>query len=494
MNIQLKTTAPLALQADTLILGLFEDIKALDPSLLSTDQSLGGTITEAIARKEFKPELNETYLLPGAKKARRLLLVGLGTAEKFTPDRLRQAIGSATKVARDLHSKRVSLAGFSLQDDRELVQTIVEGAELGLYTFEECRGKKESDEPEARIEHLAILLPKITAKAEAGLHAGIVISEAVNWVRDITNRPGGSLTPTDLAAEAKAMAEPRGLKIKVLGKKELKAQGFGCLLAVNSGSTQPPAFIIVEYMGGKKGEKPYALVGKGLTFDAGGLCIKPSEGMLEMKSDMAGAGAVLGAIRVLSDLKVPLNVVGLISSTENMPGPSAYKPGDVLKNYGGLTVEIIDTDAEGRVVLSDALAYADRNYDPKATIDLATLTGSIIVALGPHVTGLFSNDQELGERLYQAGQKTGERVWPMPMWDDYTDRIESDIADIKNADHRKADCIAAAKFLEKFAGKRPFAHLDIAGPSWLDADRPYETKGATGHGVRLLVELLGGNR
>lgn len=493
MNIQLKTEAPLALQADTLILGLFEDSKALPPSLQLIDQALGGTITEAIARKEFKPELNETFLLPGAKKVRRLLLVGLGSAEKFTSDRLRQGIGSAIKAARDLHSKRVSVAGFSLESDRELVQAIVEGAELGLYTFEECKGKKDSDEP-VRIEHLTILLSKITAQAEAGLHAGIVISEAVNWVRDITNRPGGNLTPTDLAAEARAMAEPRSLKIKVLGKKELKAQGFGCLLAVNSGSTQPPAFIIVEYMGGKKGEKPYALVGKGLTFDAGGLCIKPSEGMLEMKSDMAGAGAVLGAIRVLSDLKVPLNVVGLIASTENMPGPAAYKPGDVLKNYGGLTVEIIDTDAEGRVVLSDALAYADRNYDPKATIDLATLTGSIIVALGPHVTGLFSNNDELSERIYQAGQKTGERVWPMPMWEAYCDRIESDIADVKNADHRKADCIAAAKFLEKFAGERPFAHLDIAGPSWIEDDRPYETKGATGHGVRLLVELLGGNR
>lgn len=494
MNIQLKTDTPLALQADSLILGLFEGTKTLPDSFQLIDRALGGTIAEAIARKEFKPELNETFVLPGTRKAHRILLVGLGEAEKFTQDRLRQAIGSAMKAARDLRAKRVSIAGFSLPSDRELVQAIVEGAELGLYTYEECQSKNNKDEPAPRVEHLAILLPKVTAQAEAGLHAGIVTAEAVNWVRDITNRPAGSLTPSDLAAEARAMAEPRGLKIKVLGKKELKAQGFGCLLAVNAGSTRPPAFIIIEYHGGKKGDKPYALVGKGLTFDAGGLCIKPSAGMLEMKSDMAGAAAVLGAIRVLADLRVPVNVVGLISSTENMPGPTAYKPGDILKNYGGLTVEVVDTDAEGRVVLSDALAYADRNYDPRATIDLATLTGSIIVALGPHVTGLFSNDSAIADRLYQAGQKTGERVWPMPMWDAYTDRIESDIADVKNSDHSKADCIAAAKFLEKFAGKRPFAHLDIAGPSWIDDDRPYELKGATGHGVRLLVEFLGGYR
>ena len=489
MNIQLKTGSPLAHASDTLILGLFHEAKTLDSILQDIDKALGGTIQDSLDRKEFTPELNETFVLPGVKKVRRILLIGLGKQEAFTTDRLRQAIGSAAKAAQELKAKRVAIAGFP--HDRKSLRAMVEGAELALYSFEECKGKRE-EEPEPRIEHLTLLIPKLSSEAEAGLHAGIVTAEAVNWVRTLTNRPGGSLTPTDLKAEAQAMAEPRGIKFKALGKKELQAQGFGCLLGVNAGSTQPPYFLILEYRGGKKGEKPYALVGKGLTFDTGGLCIKPSAGMDEMKTDMAGAGTVLGTLRLLADLHVPVNVVGLIPTTDSMMGPHAFHPGDVLRNYGGLTVEIIDTDAEGRVILSDALAYADRQYDPQATIDVATLTGSIIVALGPHVTGLFCNDDRLSERLYQAGQETGERVWPMPIWEEYTDRIESEIADVKNADHQKGDAIAAAKFLEKFAGKRPWAHLDIAGPSWIEEDRPYEPKGATGHGVRLLVELLGG--
>lgn len=486
MNIQLNAGPVAALTVDTLILGLYEDEPSLTTAAQAIDAAVGGAVSNLLALGDFKPELNETFPLYLQGDIKRLVLLGLGKRSELTLEKIRQAAGSGVKAARDLKAARAALAGIEWPDAAALVQTLVEGAELALYSFDECRSTSEA----STFAHLTLCLEAVTPEAEAALRKGKLLSEAVNWARTLVNRPGNKLTATNLATEATAMAIARGLSCRVYGKRELQAMGFGCLLGVNAGSTEPPAFIVVEYMGGKPGDKPYALVGKGLTFDSGGLCIKPGAGMEEMKSDMAGAAAVLGTLRALSDLAVPINVVGLVASTDNMPGASAYRPGDILKSYKGLTVEVIDTDAEGRIVLSDALAYADKHYDPVATIDLATLTGSIIVALGGHVTGLFSNDQALSDGLYQSGQTTGERVWPMPTWEAYADRAVSDIADLKNADHRRGDAINAAKFLEKFAGERPWAHLDIAGPSWLDSDRPYEPKGGTGHGIRLLVDFL----
>ncbi len=489
MNIQLKAGNPTAIAADALVVGLFEE-SSLKADLQAIDAATGGQLAALLALGDFKPSLNETFTLYKAGKAKRLILVGLGKQSELTLDKLRQASATGLKAARELKAKRVVLAGFPHASDRELVQALVEGAELGLYTYDEMRGKLTQDDVAAPVEHLTLVLPKVSKDAEAGLDAGVAVSEAVNWVRDLVNRPANYLLTRDLVRETKEMAGPRDLIVKVLGKKELEAQGFGCLLAVNAGSIEPPAFLIIEYWGGKKKDRPYALVGKGITFDTGGVCIKPADGLEEMKSDMAGAATVLGVMRALSDLQAPVNVVGFLAVTDNMPSGSSYKPGDVFTAYNGLTVEVLDTDAEGRVVLSDALAYADKNYDPVATIDLATLTGSIIVALGGLVTGLFSNDQGLSDRLMGASERTGEKLWPMPTWDVYGEQIESDIADLRNIGRGRGDAIHAAKFLEKFAGKRPWAHLDIAGPSWLDHDRAYEAKGGTGHGVRLLVDLL----
>lgn len=486
MNIQLTAGPAATLPVDTLILGLFEDEKALSPAAKAIDSAFGGVVSNLLALGDFKPELNKTFPLFLQGEIKRLILLGLGKRSELSLEKLRQAAGTGVKAARARKASRAALAGLAWQDEAAMVQAVVEGAELSLYTFEECKS-----EPEAEtFAHLSLVLEAVTPEAEAALRNGKLIGEAVNWARTLVNRPSNKLSATDLATEATMMAVSRGLSCRVYGKQELKAMGFGCLLGVNAGSTRPPAFIVVEYMGGKPGDKPYALVGKGLTFDTGGLCIKPAAGMEEMVSDMAGAAAVLGTIRALADLKVPVNVVGCIASTDNVPSASAYRPGDILTSYKGLTVEVIDTDAEGRIVLSDALAYADKHYDPKATIDLATLTGSIIVALGGHVTGLFSNDQSLSDGLYQSGQATGERVWPMPTWEVYADRAESDIADLKNASPLRGDAINAAKFLEKFAGERPWAHLDIAGPAWLDSERPYEPRGGTGHGIRLLVDFL----
>lgn len=489
MNIQLKAGNPTALVADALVVGLYEDTP-LGPELRAIDAAANGQLSALMELGDFTPSLNETYTLYGVGKAKRLILVGLGKPSELTLDKIRQAAASGAKAAHAREAKHLVLAGFSHPSDRDLVQALVEGTQLGLYSYDEMRGSLTREEISAPMEHLTVVLPTITKEAKAGMEAGMALSEAVNWVRDLVNRPANHMETADLVREAQEMAEPRDLIVKVLGKKELEAQGFGCLLGVNQGSTKAPAFVILEYWGGKKQDRPYALVGKGLTFDTGGVCIKPGAGMEEMKSDMGGAATVLGVLRALCDLKAPVNVVGLLAVTDNMPSGSAYKPGDILTSYNGVTVEVIDTDAEGRLVLSDALAYADRNYDPVATLDLATLTGSIIIALGGLVTGLFCQDPELSDRLMQSSERTGEKMWPMPTWDVYAEQIESDIADVRNIGRSKGDAIHAAKFLEKFAGKRPWAHLDIAGPSWLDHDRAYESKGGTGHGVRLLVDML----
>ena len=284
-------------------------------------------------------------------------------------------------------------------------------------------------------------------------------------------------------------AERKNVHVKVLDAKEMKDLNMNALLGVASGSFLPPKFIILEYGGGKKSEAPVVLVGKGLTFDSGGISIKPSEKMDEMKSDMAGGAAVMGTIMAVSDLHLPVNVVGLIPATENLPGGKAYKPGDVLKSMSGQTIEVVNTDAEGRLVLADALAYAGR-FQPAAIIDIATLTGACIVALGDHVAGLLGTDDDLKRRLKEAAEITGERIWELPLWEDYHEQIKSDVADYKNSGGRAAGTITAAAFLHKFVGNYPWAHLDIAGPAWLTKANPYIPKGASGVGVRLLVRFL----
>ena len=279
------------------------------------------------------------------------------------------------------------------------------------------------------------------------------------------------------------------MKLRILDDAQMKKIGMNALLGVARGSSEPAKFIILEYDGRRKGDPPIMLVGKGLTFDSGGISIKPSEKMEEMKTDMAGGAAVLGAIAAVADLKLPVHVVGLIPATENLPGGKAYKPGDILKSLSGRTIEVITTDAEGRLILADALTYALR-YKPVAVIDLATLTGACIVALGDHVIGMLGTDEALKARIREAADATGERVWELPLWEDYDEQIRSDIADFKNSGGRAGGAITAAAFLRKFVGDVPWVHLDIAGPSWLSKDRPYIPKGASGVGVRLLVRFL----
>jgi leucyl aminopeptidase len=297
------------------------------------------------------------------------------------------------------------------------------------------------------------------------------------------------MTPSDLAREARQVARKKGVTLRILDVARMKKLGMHALLGVARGSSEPAKFIILEYYGRRKSDPPIALVGKGLTFDSGGISIKPSEKMDEMKSDMAGGAAVMGAIMAAAELKLPVNVVGLIPATENLPGGRAYKPGDILKSLSGQTIEVITTDAEGRLILADALTYASR-YRPAAIIDLATLTGACIVALGGQVIGMLGNDDGLKSQIRRAADRTGERVWELPLWEDYHELIKSDIADFKNSGGRAGGTITAAAFLSKFVGNVPWVHLDIAGPSWLTKDKPYIPKGASGVGVRLMVQVL----
>ena len=306
--------------------------------------------------------------------------------------------------------------------------------------------------------------------------------------RDLVNGPSNQVTPTLLAEKAEKISKEHGMELQVLEVSQAEAMGMGAFVAVAKGSQEPAKFIVLEYNKGK-GFDTIALVGKGITFDSGGISLKPSEGMERMKDDMSGAAAVLGTMEAAARLQLPLHLVGIIPATENLPSGKAYKPGDVLKTLSGQTVEVISTDAEGRLVLCDALAYSLR-YQPKAILDLATLTGACVVALGDYVTGLMGNDEALFKRVEEASAKTGEKVWRLPLWDEYFDYLKSDTADFRNVGTRAAGAIIGGIFLSKFVEKTPWVHLDIAGPSNIEKERPYIPRGGTGVGVRLLVQML----
>jgi leucyl aminopeptidase len=323
---------------------------------------------------------------------------------------------------------------------------------------------------------------------QKGVRLGEIVSESVYLARDLVNGPSNVVTPTALAEKARQVASDHGMDIQVLETDKVEAMGMGAFTAVAKGSQEPAKFITLEYNKGK-GLDTIALVGKGITFDSGGISIKPSEGMERMKDDMSGAAAVLATMQAASKLQIPLHLVGVLPATENLPSGRAYKPGDILKTLSGQTVEVISTDAEGRLILSDALTYSLR-YQPKTIIDLATLTGACVIALGNYVTGLFGNDESLLKRIEEASVKTGEKVWRLPLWDEYFEHLKSEVADFRNVGARAAGAIIGGIFLSKFVGKVPWVHLDIAGPASIDKDRPYIPKGGTGAGVRLLIQFL----
>ena len=490
--------------APLIVVNLFEGVTEPGGATGAVDRVLGGQIRELISAGDFRGKRNETAVLHpgGAIPAQRVLLVGLGQEEEFDLDGVRQAAGAAAKKAHELGVARFSTivhgggrGGLNLED---AAQAVVEGTMLALYRFREHKTEPVEDE-RPDIEAVTLVVgaqgpsPLQDAEkvlvVERGARTGQVIAEAVNMARDLVNQPANYATPTILAETAQRLAADFGLRCQVLDREQMAELGMGALLGVAQGSEQPPKFIILEHNAGR-GLDTVVLVGKGITFDSGGISIKPGEHMEEMKSDMAGAAAVMGALRAASALNIPLHVVGLIPATENLPSGRAIKPGDVLKSLAGLTIEVISTDAEGRLILADALAYAQR-YQPKAVADIATLTGACVVALGEITTGLLGTDPALVARIKAASEKTAEKVWELPLFKEYGEQIKSDVADVKNTGGRPAGAITAGFFLSKFAKGMPWAHLDIAGKALTDKERnPYTPKGATGVGVRLFVQLL----
>lgn len=474
-----------------LVIGCEEDRFPEDALVAELDRLLEGGLSRLRESREFTGKLNRVKLVHtlGRLPAERLLLVGLGKGEELTAERLRQAAGSAVKAARAAGVGRLSSvlhrAGEALTGS---VVATVEGALLGGYSFDQY---KTAPAEETAIGEMTLLVAPgaDVSGVEAEAAETVTLCDAVCFARDLVSHPGNVATPTFLAEKALELSGRLGITCRVLDRDEMERLAMEGIISVAKGSHQPPRFIVLEYLAGPAGKRPTVLVGKGVTFDSGGISLKPREGMERMKDDMAGAAAVMGTLMAVAGLGLPVSVVGLIPAAENLPGGGAYKPGDIVRTMSGQTVEIVNTDAEGRMLLCDALHYAQR-YKPAALIDLATLTGACLVALGTVATGIMGNDAPLVRSLKAAGEATGERLWELPLWDEYGELMKSDVADMKNAGGPYAGTISAAWFLQKFAGKAKWAHLDIAGTAWEEKGRPYLPKGATGVGIRLLVEYL----
>ncbi len=483
MEIGVKSGALLSEPSDLAVLACLEDTP------------LPEELAELIESADFNGKARQQRLLyprsPGGPK--RVLLLGLGKAEKLTADSLRQAAATATRQAQELQAPRLS---FGLNGELALTpaligQALAEGFALGAYRFQRYRTDL-SEEQKFTVTGATIVTTADVEALEAGAAIGQIIARGVACARDLVNTPPNDLPPAALGEAAIALGQRLGLTVTVLDKAQLIAGGFGGVLAVGQGSANEPRFIVMEYGTAREGTPTICLVGKGLTFDSGGLSIKPADAMTTMKADMSGAAAVFGTLQVVAELKLPLHVVGIVPAAENMPGSTAFRPDDVITTLSGKTVEVLNTDAEGRIVLADGLHYAQQ-YKPDAIIELSTLTGAIVIALGAHAIGMMATNQELADRVSRAGEASGERVWQLPLWDEYREMIKSEIADMKNIGGRPAGSITAAAFLANFVGDYPFVHLDIAGTAFVEKPtKSYHTPGATGVGVRLLSELLRG--
>ena len=470
-----------------------EALAKQDAALL--DQSLGGSLSKLVQSKEFEGKANEVLLYHTQDKApaKRLVLVGLGRKNQVTLETIRQALGSAVKRVRQAKVGSFAVALPTVRPEGasslDVAQAMVEGAILGSYQFTVYRSEAASGQD---IGGMTILIPKkgqLRQVAE-GIRRGVATAEATVFVRDLCNHPSNVLTPARVASEAKTLARAEGIAITILEQKEMERLGMGALLGVARGSQEPPKFIVLEYNGAKKkDERPVVLVGKTITFDTGGISLKPAENMEHMKADMTGGAEVLASIRAAARLKLPLRLISILPVAENMPGGRAMKPGDIVTTLSGKTVEVQNTDAEGRLILADGLAYAMR-YKPAALIDIATLTGACVVALGQFAIGMFGTDHALKEQVRKSGQKAGERVWEMPLWEEYFEQLKSDVADMRNIGGRGGGMITAALFLSKFVGDCPWVHLDIASTDWSERERAYVPKGPTAIGTRLLVQYL----
>jgi leucyl aminopeptidase len=491
MEYSIKSGDPSKQRSACLVLGVFSKRK-LSVSAESVDRASKGFLSKVLKRGDLEGKPDQSLMLydvPGTA-AQRVLLVGCGTQKELTAARYRQVVA---KAIRELNASGATEAVCCLPElpgeNGNLYSTIrdtVTTAEEGVYRFDQC--KSDAEQPRRPLKKLGLMLTdrRQTKKAEKACQHGRAIANGVALARDLGNLPGNICTPAYLADQARKLGrKSRRLRIQILSERQMERLGMGALLSVSKGSRQPAQLIVMEYRGGKPNSKPVALVGKGLTFDAGGISLKPSAAMDEMKFDMCGGASVLGTMAACVELKLPINLVGIVPASENLPDGAANKPGDIVTSMSRQTIEILNTDAEGRLILCDALTYTER-FDPAAVIDIATLTGSCVVALGEHASGLLSNNEALATEVLEAGNHSGDRAWQLPLWDDYQQQLDSNFADMANIGGKGAGTITAACFLSRYTKKFKWAHLDIAGSAWQSG----KAKGATGRPVPLLTQFL----
>lgn len=489
MEFSIKSTQPGRSRTGCAVVGVFESRKLSAPAA-QLDAVTRGHLADIMRRGDMEGRSGSTLLLHDVPRAacERVLLVGLGREDAFGPKQYREAVAAAVRAlgttgARDaeLDLTSIDVAG---RDVKWRVQQAATIASETIYRFERMKSRKDASAQPLRRLALGVASRGEMRLAARGLAHGEALGKGMALTRDLGNLPPNVCTPAYLAKQARELAKRYRMKVQVLERAAMAKLGMGTLLAVAQGSAEPPKFIVLEHRGGGKA-KPVVLVGKGVTFDTGGISIKPAAEMDEMKFDMSGAGAVLGTMKAVGEMKLPLNVVGLIPTTENMPGGRATRPGDIVTSMSGQTVEILNTDAEGRLILCDALTYAER-YQPAAVIDVATLTGACVIALGHVASGLFSNDDELSAELLEAADTAHDRAWRLPVWEDYQEQLKSNFADFANIGGRPAGSVTAACFLARFARNYKWAHLDIAGTAW----RSGKEKGATARPVPLLIQFL----
>ncbi|HET8781779.1 MAG TPA: leucyl aminopeptidase [Pyrinomonadaceae bacterium] len=482
------------LDVQALAVAVFKNEKSDEGFIKKLDELSGGLVSSALDAEEFAGKEGETcyfHLVGNNKlKARRLLLVGAGDPDDYKLGQISQLVGTAVRSLRSKNAKSMAVVPRASGDAEETAATAVQGAFIGLFDPDKYRTVEKEQKT---IDRLVVVIEGADDGAvERGVEAGRIVGEAINFTRDLANEPGAYMTPTDMAERAREIANEFGLSVDVLDEARMEQEGMGSLLSVARGSDQPAKLIILKYTPAKaesESSELLSFVGKGVTFDSGGISLKPGENMELMKYDMTGGATVLGAMRAIAQLKPPIPVLGVAPCTENLPSGKATKPGDVVKAMTGKTIEIINTDAEGRLILADAIAYAKKLGATKV-IDMATLTGAVSIALGDVNAAVLGTDQELIDEIISAGKEVGEKFWQLPLDKEYSKQIKSDIADIKNVGGRKAGTITAAAFLKEFADGISWAHLDIAGTAWGDDAKPYRSKGPTGIAVRTLLRIV----
>jgi len=485
-----KIVPPEQVRADLLVIASGQLHDKVPDSLLGLDEAAGGALHRIVASGDFTGDRDQATVIYPTRGPRRVLLLGLGNHAHITRAAIRTAAAVGTRRAAGMGARTVAFyvtqethCGVSAE---ALGQVATEGAVQGAWRFVELKAVRDG---KAAVESFDLIVTREhRPDVERGRARGHAIGIGQRLARNLQMLPGNVCTPEYLTTIARELARAYRFKLTVLNRAQMEKEGMGALLSVAQGSAGDPRFLALEYRGAGR-EAPICLVGKGITFDSGGISLKPADKMEEMKYDMSGAAAVLGTFEALGQLKPAVNVVGLVPSTENLPSGTATRPGDVVRSHFGKTIEIVNTDAEGRLILADALSYA-RRYQPSCVLDAATLTGAVVIGLGHHAVGLMGNDDRLLDEVRQAGDRAGERCWPLPLWDEYREQIRSDVADVKNSGGRPAGSITAGWFLREFVDGYPWAHLDIAGTAYIDAERPGLAKGPTGLGVRLFSEFV----